>query len=131
MNQALQVTSSTGRTVLRFQLDGSPWAAIDQWAMAKGYARQPQAGDGERHRVYQKGRGFWVAPMMLDVAIDGNAVTLQAWVRMNLFVRLMALFILPAEMGIHSGGFRAVLPRKIARTAVNELLTDLGQPPIP
>jgi hypothetical protein len=131
MSEALQVTNSTSRTTRRFQSAGSPWATIDPWAKKSSYALQPEAGNAEHHRVYQKGHGLLVAPMMLDVTVDGGAVTLQAWVRMNLFVRLMSLFILPAEMGVHSGGFRAVLPRKIARTAVNELLTALGQPPIP
>jgi hypothetical protein len=39
--------------------------------------------------------------------------------------------MLPAEMHIRSGGFRAVLPRKIARGAVNELLAQVGAPLIP
>jgi hypothetical protein len=34
-------------------------------------------------------------------------------------------------MGIESGGFRAVLPRSIARNAINILLNQLGQPSIP
>ena len=39
--------------------------------------------------------------------------------------------MLPAEMHIRSGGFRAALPRKIARNAVNDLLVQVGAQPIP
>jgi hypothetical protein len=40
----------------------------------------------------------------------------------------MSAFMLPAEMGIESGGFKGVLPRKIARDGVNALLKLLNQP---
>jgi hypothetical protein len=33
-------------------------------------------------------------------------------------------------MGIESGGFKGALPRSMARSAVNTLLGQLGQPPI-
>jgi hypothetical protein len=49
---------------------------------------------------------------------------------MNLFVRLMALFMLPKQMSVESGGFRGALPRKIGRQAVNRLLEKLGQTPV-
>jgi hypothetical protein len=68
--------------------------------------------------------------MMLELEVDGDRLTLQAWVRANLFIRLMALFLVPAEMNIASGGFRMVLPRGIARGKVNELLVKLGASPI-
>ena len=44
---------------------------------------------------------------------------------------ILSLFMLPAEMHIRSGGFRAVLPRKIAREAVNDLLRQVGAQQIP
>jgi len=69
--------------------------------------------------------------MKLKVRQENQEINIEAWISANLFVRIMSLFILPAEMGIESGGFRAVLPRSIARTAVNKLLAQLGQPPIP
>ncbi len=133
MSDALQISNadSVSRTTLRFQVAGSPWETIEQWAAQSGYKLVPQPGDTQRFRLYQKGSGFWVAPMMLAVSLDGDALTLQAWVRMTLFVRIMAFFILPAEMGVQSGGFRAALPRKMARDKVNVLLGLLSQPPIP
>ena len=47
---------------------------------------------------------------------------MEAYVRTNFFVRLFALFLVPEEMGVESGGFKLVAPRKITRTAVNTLL---------
>lgn len=116
------------RTTLDFPFAGDLWGTLEPWAKENGY--QQQQGDASR-RLYQKGVGFLVAPMMLEVRQEDGQVHLEAWVRCNLFVRLMSLFMLPAEMGIESGGFRAVLPRNIARSAVNKLLPQLGQPAIP
>jgi hypothetical protein len=112
------------RTIVDFPLSGNFWPIVEQWAAENGY-RQVEA-TGSR-RVYQKGRGFWVAPMMLQLDTDGGQVHMEAWIRANLFVRIMSFFVLPAEMGIESGGFRGVLPRNIARGAVNKLLQRLGQ----
>jgi hypothetical protein len=44
--------------------------------------------------------------------------------------RLCALFLIPTDMSIESGGVKGVLPRTMARNAVNNLLAQLGQPPI-
>lgn len=128
MSTELTVATTGNRTVLRFSKSNDIWPIVDAWAARTGYRL---VSPGGAHRVYQKGTGFLVAPMICELAVEGDVVTISAWVRMNLFVRLMALFMLPAEMGIQSGGFRAVLPRNIARKAVNELLGELGQPPIP
>jgi hypothetical protein len=116
------------RTVRDFAAGGDVGPAVDAWAKDAGY-RLKETRDGTR--VFQKGTGFLVAPMMLSVRQEQGEVHVEAWIRANLFVRLMSLFILPAEMGVESGGMRAVLPRKIARGQVNKLLEALGQPPIP
>ena len=116
------------RTRLSFPYSGNLWSVLDPWAGQNGYTIKQ---DSSSERLYQKGVGFLVAPMMLSVRSDGQQVTLEAWVRANLFVRLGALFLIPAEMGIESGGFKLVVPRNIARKAVNQLLPQLGQPPIP
>ena len=116
------------RTTLRFNSDGDIWSIVDKWAGENGYVLKESVGD---EKLYQKGIGFLVAPMMLKVVQRNREAVIEAWVRANLFVRMMSLFILPAEMGIESGGFRAALPRRIARNAVNTLLTQLRQPPIP
>ena len=116
------------RTTLRFSYPSDVWAVIEKWAGENGYRQKGSAG---QERLYQKGTGFLVAPMMLKVRSEDQEISIEAWIRANLFVRIFSLFILPPEMGIESGGFRAVLPRNIARKAVNALLAQLGQQPIP
>lgn len=116
------------RTVRDFAFTGDLWSIVDSWAAQNGYNQKQ--GDAAR-RLYQKGTGFLVAPMMLELRHDAGQVHLEAWTRFNLFARLGSFFILPDEMGIESGGFRAVVPRNIARGAVNKLLPQLGQPEIP
>jgi hypothetical protein len=118
----------TKRTQISFQVNGDIWPLVDGWASANGYTRKAPTGS---ERLYQKGTGMLVAPMMLSIRQEGAVFTLEAWVRCNLFMRISSFFILPPEIGIESGGFQAVLPRKIARDAVNGLLHQLGVPLIP
>jgi hypothetical protein len=116
------------RTRIEFTHPGDLWSIVDPWAVANGY-RVVQPGGSAR--LYQKGYGVLVAPMMLSVQMTGERAAIEAWVRMNLLARAGALFLLPAEMSVESGGFRAVLPRRTARTTVNKLLASLGLPAIP
>jgi hypothetical protein len=112
------------KTVVEFRSDADIWRVVDKWAGDSGF-RLKVPGDTER--LYQKGVGFLVAPMMLNVKRDGQKSRLEAWISVNLFVRLFTLFLVPSEMGIESGGFRLVAPRSIARKAVNSLLEQLGE----
>ena len=116
------------RTIIRFSSTGDVWPVVEKWANENGYKPKESAG---QERTYQKGVGFLVAPMMLKVRHENQETNIEAWIRANILVRLMSFFILPAEMGIESGGVRGVLPRNIARKAVNALLAQLGQSPIP
>ena len=109
-------------------LRGDPWHVIHKWASSHGFRHTDGTG---QTRTFQKGIGFWVGPMMLVARSEGDQIAFQAWVRGNLIVRMFTLFMLPAEMQIKSGGFRAVLPRKVARDALNELIVQLGGAPIP
>ena len=130
MTQALTAVDPEKRTTVVISIAQDPWPIILEWSRRKGYVpRGDVAAAGAKQ--FQKGTGFLVAPMMLLVAVGDGTVTLQAWVRCNLFMRIMSLFILPPEMHIRSGGFRAVAPRKIARNAVNDLIARLGGQPIP
>jgi hypothetical protein len=125
---AIVPANANQRTTIKIELRGDPWPVIDGWGKATGYL--PQSSPSPNSRVYQKGTGFLVAPMMLAAQVDGNVLTLQAWARGTFIARLFSFFILPAEMHIGSGGFKAALPRKIARENVNKLLAQLGGPPI-
>ena len=111
-----------------FQHEGNIWPTVERWASDNGY-RQKNAQDTER--TYQKGVGFLVAPMMFKIRSENQETTAEAWIRVNGLVRLMTLFIVPSEMGIESGGFRLVAPRRTARKAVNKLLVQLGAAVIP
>jgi hypothetical protein len=115
------------RTILRFNYTGEIWPVVEKWANENGYSQLESEG---HEKLYQKGVGFLVTPPMLKVAHENQETIVEAWIRTNLFMRLIFYFILPSEMGIESGGFRLALPRRTARKAVNALLAQLGQPPI-
>ena len=116
------------RTQVTFQQRPDFWHTLEGWASTHNY--KPRQSPGAA-KLYQKGKGFLVAPMMLSIQEQNGQVAMEAWVRCNLFVRLSSFFILPAEIGVRSGGVKAVLPRKIGREAVNVLLEQLGVPLIP
>ena len=128
MTQALSVDPRK-RTAVSFPLHGDPWPTIAAWAQRHRFLpREPQS---PAQRLFQNGSGFWTAPMKTLFTIEGHQVHLQAWVHTPLFSRIMALFLLPQEMGIQSGGFKGAVPRSMARKAVNELLAQVGAAPIP
>lgn len=130
MSTALATVDPNKRTVVMFDVGGhDPWPVIAAWAQKhKFLPREPQTGNV---KLFQRGSGFWTAAMRAQFTQRGDQVEMQAWLPISLFARIAALFMLPAEMHIRSGGFRAVLPRKIAREAVNELLQQVGAQPIP
>lgn len=133
MTQALAHSSidPNKRTTVSYPVQGDPWPVVAQWAAKHGYMpREPQTGDT---KLFQKGSGFWTAAMRAQFQYDRtqNLMHLQAWIPISFFARLGALFLLPAEIHIRSGGFKAALPRKIARNAVNDLLQQVGAQPIP
>ncbi len=118
------------RTVITYRVEGDPWPVIATWAQKHGFhPRDPQTGNT---KLFQKGSGFWTAAMRTQFSYDrgGRTMQLQAWLPISIFARIGALFLLPKEIHIRSGGFKAAWPRKIARTAVNELLAQVGADPI-
>lgn len=130
MTQALTTINPDRRTVVTYQVNQDPWPVIAQWAQQHGFnPREPQTGNV---KLFQKGSGFWTAATRAQFTYDGaSTMQLQAWIPISLFARIGALFLLPAEMHIRSGGFKAAIPRSSARKAVNDLLGRVGAPPIP
>ena len=116
------------RTTVTFHREGNIWPTVEKWASDNGHRLKDAQGT---ERTYQKGVGFLVAPMMLKITSENQESTVDAWIRVNVLVRLMTLFIVLSEMAIESGGFRLVAPRSIARKAVNKLLAQLEQASIP
>jgi hypothetical protein len=129
MTTALTTVDSDKRSVVTWSMQGDPWPVIAAWAQKHRFLpREPQTGNV---KLFQKGSGFWTAAMRAQFTHRGDQVELQAWLPISIFARIAALFLLPAEIHIRSGGFKAVLPRKMAREAVNELLRQVGATPIP
>lgn len=135
MTQALARTPQPDRdeerrTLVSYKVTSDPWPDIARWAQKYGFhPREPQTGNV---KLFQKGSAFWTAAMRAQFSYDGvGTMKLHAWIPISVFVRIATLFLLPAEMHIRSGGFKAVLPRRIARSAVNELLAQVGGPQIP
>ncbi len=115
------------RTRIRFEYDGDALQVADEWAAEHGY--RPTSSEPGR-RTYRKGSGLLTAPTFLSVSQQGRGVELEAWVAPHLLARAFALFLVPGEMGLESGGVRLSVPRRTGRTAVNRLLERLGGPPI-
>ena len=129
MSQALVPVDPSRRSVVTYAVTGDPWPTIGAWAQQHGFhPREPQTGNA---KLFQKGMGLFTAPMRAQFTHTGNTVEVQAYLNIGLFARIMALFMLPAEMNVRSGGFRAVLPRSMARKAVNVLLAQVGAELIP
>ena len=115
------------RTIRDFSISSDIWPSVDKWAAEASFRLKESTPTS---RLYQRGYGLLTAPMMVGLTQQGGKVRLEAWIAANFLARLGALFLIPAEMGIESGGFKAVVPRNIARGAVNKLLERLGQSPI-
>ncbi len=113
------------RTIRDFSVPTDIWPAVERWALAEGFRLVED--DGTKRR-YQRGSGLIVLPTKLEISqLDGN-VNLEAWIHCSPINRLLSLFLLPEEITLESGGLRAVVPRTIARDAVNRLMIHLGQP---
>jgi len=117
-----------GRTSVRFLHDGEIWSVVEKWASASGFRIKEKA---RCERLYQKGSGIFGPPVMLKIRQDAQETVLEAWIRVNGFMRVLSLFIFPSEIGIESGGYLLWSDRRAARKAVNGLLSQLGQEPIP
>jgi hypothetical protein len=128
VSQGLVPVDPARRTVVTFSVKGDPWERIETWA--KRHRFKPRADNGDT-KLFQKGTGLWTSPMRAQFTRKGNSVELQAWVHNMLLSRLLTLFLLPMEMSVRSGGFRAMVPRSIARNAINELLREMNATAIP
>lgn len=128
MSQELVPVDPARRSVVTFAVKGDPWERITAWA--KRHRFHPRS-DSENTKLFQKGNGLWTSPMRAQFTHTDGKVELQAWVHNLLLSRLLTLFLLPMEMNVRSGGFRAMVPRSIARNAINELLREMKATEIP
>jgi hypothetical protein len=116
------------KTIRDFQVGFDVAPMVDAWAGANHYGFRGVSPDGTRN--YQRGNGIMTGAMPLSIRQTGTGVHLEAWIHSTILARIGALFLIPSDMGIDSGGFKGALPRSMARGAVNKLLEQLGQPPI-
>lgn len=63
------------RTIVDIESLPEVWSQLDAWAQEYGYKLMEFDDYG---RLYQKGTGFLVAPMMLSVRKDGARIRLEA-----------------------------------------------------
>jgi hypothetical protein len=116
------------RTAVEFKMQSDIWPVIEQWAQAENFAMKESLV--LTSRLYQRGSGFMTAPMRFQATTSGDTARLEMWVYVPFFNRLSALFLVPEEMGVESGGLRLSVPRNIARKSFNKLLAHLGRTPI-
>jgi hypothetical protein len=128
VSQGLVPVDPSRRSVVTFAVKGDPWERIGAWAKRHKFApRSEEKGT----KLFQKGTGLFMSPMRAQFTHKDGKVELQAWVHNMLLSRLLTLFLLPMEMNVRSGGFRAMVPRSVARNAVNELLREMNATEIP
>ncbi|MBB3345272.1 hypothetical protein [Luteimonas sp. RC10] len=106
--------------VREFTADGDVLGRVDAWAAANGYKLRSDDG---RRRVYQKGINILTAPVRLDVERDGNRYTTRSYVHVD-------GLLLKGDLALSYPGVMAKLPRANALKAQNQLLAELGQPPL-
>jgi hypothetical protein len=113
------------RTEIDFDFTGDAQKVVEEWASVHGYVFKEKVDDAH---IYQRGMGFWTAPIRLAGSQHGEHVHLEAYVYAPFLNRLMSLFLVPEEIQIESGGFVASIPRAMARKDINELLQKFNQP---
>src|SRR6266550_4599539 len=101
------------RAIREFATEGDPWPQVDGWAQRQGY-----------HLAGQTGK------RLVEIAASGPRLHVEACVSSSPFTRAMSLFILPREITVESGGPKAIVPRKLGRNELNDLLQAFGQDPI-
>jgi hypothetical protein len=122
------MAKAAARAIRDFPVLGDPWPAVEGWAARQGFKVTAQDGD---HRLYSKGTGLMVAQRKVEMRVENGQMHLEAWVFSNGFARALSLFILPKEITVEPGGAKAIVPRKMGKSELNDLLVALGQPAIP
>ena len=116
-----------GRTVRQFPCPPDLWSQVDAWAEENRLSLDIQE---ENRRIYSKGHWLLMAPASVEIRREGEVVTLEAWVKADMFLIISLLSGKKPEAAIESGGMTASVPRAQARQSVNRLLARFGQEPI-
>jgi hypothetical protein len=113
------------RTTCTFTSGKDVWQIINAWAESEQFTLIESQ---DNRRLYQKGRNVMDYPVLLEISQSNGKFHMETWVQAGVFDRTRAMFLVPSEMGIESGGLQMVLPRRNARQAINKLLAQLEQP---
>ena len=117
-----------GRTIREFSCKSDLWPIVDRWAAETGFVLDRNE---ELRRDYHKGHWLLMAPTHLEIHQERRGrVRLEAWVSADFYMFLSLFSGRKPESRIESGGLTAVIPRKRARAAVNQLLAKFSQSPI-
>ena len=116
------------KTIRDFQVPYDVSQLADGWAAANKFGLKGVDPDGSRN--YQRGDGVITGVKLCTVRQAGPHVRVEAWIHATLLARICALFLIPTDMSVESGGVRGIIPRSECRNSVNQLLVRLGQPPI-
>jgi len=113
-----------GRTTREFACSSDPWPIVEAWAAENGYQLKKEEGPT---RLYHKGNWQLMAPACLQFTWSENRAKLEAWVKADIYLLISLLTGKKPEARLDSGGLIATVPRRLAREAVNKLLSRLGQ----
>ena len=115
------------RTTRSFPAPENFWPTVEEWAKANGYVYLGSVG---HTHTFEKLLGFAGVWVMLQLQESNGVIDFQAWMRFGTWLRILSFCLLPVELPLESGGFKAIMERKFARKGLNQLLTQFGQPPI-
>lgn len=117
------------RTVREFSSDRNIWPAAGDWAQRWGYSG---GKSDETTQLYVRNHGFLGPQSKVQISQSEGNVRIEGWLEANMLKQIQYLMLLPAEAGMESSAFfGAVPPRRDARRAFNNLLSALGEEPVP
>jgi hypothetical protein len=117
----------SSRTKLDFSFTGDIHPILEKWASENSFSIRKGARGAE---TYRHSGGVMMTPVMLQIKQSGKNVHLETWLQVDLLTEFITLFNAPAQSAIDSKTQSLWREREIARLYVNNLLKELGQPPI-
>src|ERR1017187_320714 len=87
--------STMPRTTRDFSLTSDTWPRIDAWAAQNRFRLVQTLPLG---RIYQRDTGIFITPIMVSMENAAQGVHLEAWIRVNGFIRLCWFFLAQPEL---------------------------------
>ncbi|MBI4402676.1 MAG: hypothetical protein HY537_00865 [Deltaproteobacteria bacterium] len=102
----------------------SSWTIIEHWASERDFHLIDSRG---KRRLYQQGNRGWAFLILADIRCEERHVSVVAWLQVGFLMRLLTVFSLPKQMGLHPNGFWGVRARRRACREMNALLVRFNQ----